>query len=68
MRVKRDVVRRLLYKPRKANELYARLVGYASYAIDAALTELLREGIIGVTCKRFYIRNHAQAMRIANGE
>lgn len=68
MNVARQVVRRLLSKPRNTKQLYAVLRYCHENDVDIALTTLLRAGIIGVSSKRFYIRDMTRAMKIANGD
>ncbi len=65
-RIRRDCVRRLLNGPCKAEKLYTRLPGYSYSDIDSALLELLGVGVIGVSGKRFFIRDRDRAMTIAN--
>ena len=65
MRIHRAIVRRLLHKPRELSRLY-RVLFYPEHDVDTAMKVLLDKGIVGVTAKRFYIRNYSEAMAIAN--
>ena len=61
------ILKRLLKKSQRAENLNTALKDYTWGEIQYALAELLREEVIAVSNKRFWIRNRELAMRIING-